>query len=94
MGAAPATLSNDFCSHVKPLKVIAGLLLLAAIAELAVTLGQDYGPSSDSTTPKNPIVFITNPVLFAVSWVCSLTDHHCCQFRHIEENVEERFVFA
>uniref|UniRef100_A0A8C1VGF1 ATP-binding cassette, sub-family C (CFTR/MRP), member 2 n=1 Tax=Cyprinus carpio TaxID=7962 RepID=A0A8C1VGF1_CYPCA len=50
-------------------QVVAGLLLLTAIAELALTLGEDYGPSSDSTAQKHPAVLYTNPVLFAVSWV-------------------------
>uniref|UniRef100_A0A8C1VAD9 Canalicular multispecific organic anion transporter 1 n=1 Tax=Cyprinus carpio TaxID=7962 RepID=A0A8C1VAD9_CYPCA len=53
----------------KSAKVVAGLLLLTAIAELALTLGEDYGPSSDSTAQKHPAVLYTNPVLFAVSWV-------------------------
>lgn len=64
-------------------KVVAGLLFLAAIAELAVTLAQDYGPSSDSTTLKNPAVFYTNPVLFAVSWVCSVTYYLSKVFEYI-----------
>ncbi|KAL1263560.1 hypothetical protein QQF64_006299, partial [Cirrhinus molitorella] len=50
-------------------QVVAGLLLLTAIAELALTLGEDYGPSSDSTAQKHPVVLYTNPVLFAVSWI-------------------------
>uniref|UniRef100_A0A673HPC8 ATP-binding cassette, sub-family C (CFTR/MRP), member 2 n=1 Tax=Sinocyclocheilus rhinocerous TaxID=307959 RepID=A0A673HPC8_9TELE len=50
-------------------QVVAGLLLLTAIAELALTLAEDYGPSSDSTAQKHPAALYTNPVLFAVSWV-------------------------
>uniref|UniRef100_A0A8C1PD89 ATP-binding cassette, sub-family C (CFTR/MRP), member 2 n=1 Tax=Cyprinus carpio TaxID=7962 RepID=A0A8C1PD89_CYPCA len=50
-------------------QVVAGLLLLTAIAELALTLGEDYGPSSDSTAQNHPAVLYTNPVLFAVSWI-------------------------
>uniref|UniRef100_A0A8C9T6S9 Canalicular multispecific organic anion transporter 1-like n=1 Tax=Scleropages formosus TaxID=113540 RepID=A0A8C9T6S9_SCLFO len=51
-------------------QVLVALLFLTAIAGLAVTLGEDYGPSSDSgTSGTNPVVFYTNPVLFAVSWV-------------------------
>uniref|UniRef100_A0A8C2I0S4 Uncharacterized protein n=1 Tax=Cyprinus carpio TaxID=7962 RepID=A0A8C2I0S4_CYPCA len=59
----------------KPAKVVAGLLLLTAIAELALTLGEDYGPSSDSTAQKHPAVLYTNPVLFAVSWVTFISIH-------------------
>ncbi|XP_067242984.1 canalicular multispecific organic anion transporter 1 isoform X1 [Chanodichthys erythropterus] len=50
-------------------QIVSGLLLLTAIAELALTLGQDYGPSSDSSAQKHPAVLYINPVLFAVSWV-------------------------
>ncbi|XP_051945452.1 canalicular multispecific organic anion transporter 1 isoform X2 [Xyrauchen texanus] len=50
-------------------QILVGLLFLTAIAELALTLGEDYGPSSDSTIQKNPTVLYTNPVLFAVSWI-------------------------
>uniref|UniRef100_A0A8C2I1E0 Uncharacterized protein n=1 Tax=Cyprinus carpio TaxID=7962 RepID=A0A8C2I1E0_CYPCA len=51
-------------------QVVAGLLLLTAIAELALTLGEDYGPSSDSTAQKHPAVLYTNPVLFMVVMLC------------------------
>ncbi|KAG9341055.1 hypothetical protein JZ751_019809 [Albula glossodonta] len=51
-------------------QIIAGLLLLTAVAGLAVTLGEDYGPSSDrETNGTNPAVLYTNPVLFIISWV-------------------------
>ncbi|KAK9963932.1 hypothetical protein ABG768_005147 [Culter alburnus] len=50
-------------------QIVSGLLLLTAIAELALTLGEDYGPSSDSSAQKHPAVLYTNPVLFAVSWI-------------------------
>ncbi|XP_067276901.1 canalicular multispecific organic anion transporter 1 isoform X2 [Pseudorasbora parva] len=50
-------------------QIVAGLLFLTAIAELALTLGEDYGPSSESSAHKHPAVLYTNPVLFAVSWV-------------------------
>ncbi|RXN06628.1 canalicular multispecific organic anion transporter 1-like protein [Labeo rohita] len=55
--------------HMYMTMVVAGLLFLTAIAELALTLGEDYGPSSDSTAQKHPAVLYTNPVLFAVSWI-------------------------
>uniref|UniRef100_A0A8C7R851 Uncharacterized protein n=1 Tax=Oncorhynchus mykiss TaxID=8022 RepID=A0A8C7R851_ONCMY len=51
-------------------QIVVGLLFLTAIAGLAVTLGEDYGPTRDTTaTEKNPWVFYANPILFAVSWV-------------------------
>ncbi|KAJ8418122.1 hypothetical protein AAFF_G00138310 [Aldrovandia affinis] len=51
-------------------QVLAALLLLTAVAALAVTLGEDYGPSSDKDVyGTNPAVLYTNPVLFAISWV-------------------------
>ncbi|XP_036439199.1 canalicular multispecific organic anion transporter 1-like [Colossoma macropomum] len=50
-------------------QVLAGLLFLTAVAALALTLGEDYGPSSDSLALKNPVVLYVNPVLFAVSWL-------------------------
>lgn len=46
-----------------------GLLFLTAVAGLAITLGEDYGPENDSSGRKNPVVLYANPVLFAVSWV-------------------------
>lgn len=46
------------------------LLLLTAIATLAVTLGEDFGPSDDPpSTVRNPGVNYANPVLFTVTWV-------------------------
>ncbi|XP_035257042.1 canalicular multispecific organic anion transporter 1 [Anguilla anguilla] len=51
-------------------QVLAGLLLLTAIAGLAVTVGEDHGPSSDrNANGVNPAVLYTNPVLFTISWV-------------------------
>uniref|UniRef100_A0A8C8HMP8 ATP-binding cassette, sub-family C (CFTR/MRP), member 2 n=1 Tax=Oncorhynchus tshawytscha TaxID=74940 RepID=A0A8C8HMP8_ONCTS len=51
-------------------QIVVGLLFLTAIAGLAVTLGEDYGPTRDATaTEKNPWVFYANPILFAVSWI-------------------------
>uniref|UniRef100_A0A8C7R279 ATP-binding cassette, sub-family C (CFTR/MRP), member 2 n=1 Tax=Oncorhynchus mykiss TaxID=8022 RepID=A0A8C7R279_ONCMY len=51
-------------------QIVVGLLFLTAIAGLAVTLGEDYGPTRDTTaTEKNPWVFYANPILFAVSWI-------------------------
>lgn len=46
------------------------LLFLTAIAALAVTLGEDFGPSKETpSTTKNPGVYYANPVLYAVTWV-------------------------
>lgn len=48
---------------------MAGLLFLTAIAGLAVTLAEDYGPLNDSSVKTNPVVLYVNPLLFGVSWV-------------------------
>uniref|UniRef100_A0A3Q3L1J3 ATP-binding cassette, sub-family C (CFTR/MRP), member 2 n=1 Tax=Mastacembelus armatus TaxID=205130 RepID=A0A3Q3L1J3_9TELE len=54
-------------------QLVVSLLLLTAIAALAVTLGEDYGPSKDPpSTVKSPGVFYTNPILFAVTWILLL----------------------
>lgn len=44
------------------------LLFLTAVGSLAVTLGEDFGPSSDQSM-RNYAVYYTNPVLFAITWV-------------------------
>ncbi|XP_053189319.1 canalicular multispecific organic anion transporter 1 [Scomber japonicus] len=54
-------------------QLVVSLLLLIAIAALALTLGEDYGPNKDApSTVKNPGVYYANPVLFAVSWILLL----------------------
>ncbi|XP_042357577.1 canalicular multispecific organic anion transporter 1 isoform X2 [Plectropomus leopardus] len=54
-------------------QLVVSLLLLTSIAALAVTLGEDYGPSKDPTsTVKNPGVYYANPVLYAVTWILLL----------------------
>lgn len=54
-------------------QALVGLLFLTAVAGLAVTLGEDYGPKRDeSVVERNPAVFYTNPALFAASWVLVL----------------------
>ncbi|XP_073338250.1 ATP-binding cassette sub-family C member 2 [Pagrus major] len=54
-------------------QAVVSLLLLTAIAGLAVTLGEDYGPSTDTTpTPKNPGVYYANPALYIVTWILLL----------------------
>lgn len=51
-------------------QLVVSLLFLTAIAALALTLGEDYGPNNGpSSTVKHPGVYYANPVLFAVSWV-------------------------
>uniref|UniRef100_A0A8C1VIW3 ATP-binding cassette, sub-family C (CFTR/MRP), member 2 n=1 Tax=Cyprinus carpio TaxID=7962 RepID=A0A8C1VIW3_CYPCA len=77
----------------KPAKVVAGLLLLTAIAELALTLGEDYGPSSDSTAQKHPAVLYTNPVLFAVSWMVVMLCQECVRRRPRCVDSGSLFVF-
>lgn len=52
-------------------QLVVCLLFLTAIAALAVTLGEDYGPNKDSAV-KNPGVFYANPVLYAVTWILLL----------------------
>nr|XP_055026726.1 ATP-binding cassette sub-family C member 2-like isoform X1 [Misgurnus anguillicaudatus] len=70
-------------------QIVVGLLFLGAIAELAVTLAQDFGASSNST--RHPAVFYTNPVLFAVSWIIVIL----CQesLRHRVTAVDSRSLF-
>lgn len=74
-------------------QIVAALLFLAAIAELAVTLSQDYGPSSDSTTPKNRAVFYANPVLFAVSWMIVMLCHESLRHRVASVDSGSLFIF-
>ncbi|XP_047459450.1 canalicular multispecific organic anion transporter 1 [Mugil cephalus] len=54
-------------------QLVVSLLLLASIAALAVTLGEDYGPSEDQAPAvKNAGVYYANPVLYAVTWILLL----------------------
>ncbi|GLD66489.1 canalicular multispecific organic anion transporter 1, partial [Lates japonicus] len=54
-------------------QLVVSLLFLTAIAGLAVTLGEDYGPNKDpSSTMKHPGVYYANPVLYAVTWILVL----------------------
>lgn len=54
-------------------QLVVSLLLLTALAGLAVTLGEDYGPSTDPpSTVKNPGVHYANPVLYTVTWILLL----------------------
>uniref|UniRef100_A0A3Q2TZ33 ABC-type glutathione-S-conjugate transporter n=1 Tax=Fundulus heteroclitus TaxID=8078 RepID=A0A3Q2TZ33_FUNHE len=48
-------------------QLVVFLLFLTAVGGLIVTLVEDFGPNSSAE--KNPAVFYTNPVLFAVAWV-------------------------
>uniref|UniRef100_A0A673HVS9 ABC-type glutathione-S-conjugate transporter n=1 Tax=Sinocyclocheilus rhinocerous TaxID=307959 RepID=A0A673HVS9_9TELE len=77
----------------KQVTVVAGLLLLTAIAELALTLAEDYGPSSDSTAQKHPAALYTNPVLFAVSWVVVMLCQECVRRRPRSVDSGSLFVF-
>lgn len=54
-------------------QIVVSLLLLTAIAGLAVTLGEDFGPSTGTaSSEKNHDVYYANPVLYAVSWILVL----------------------
>ncbi|KAM3606183.1 uncharacterized protein V6R79_012047 [Siganus canaliculatus] len=53
-------------------QVVVSALLITAIAALAVTLGEDFGPNSDESLGRNPDVYYANPVLFAVTWILLL----------------------
>ncbi|KAG7263587.1 hypothetical protein CRUP_035570 [Coryphaenoides rupestris] len=51
-------------------QLVAGLLFITAMAGLALTLGEDYGPSGGAGS--HAAVFYVNPVLYALSWVLVL----------------------
>ncbi|KAG7280285.1 hypothetical protein CRUP_026826 [Coryphaenoides rupestris] len=51
-------------------QLVAGLLFITAVAGLALTLGEDYGPSGGAG--NHAAVFYVNPVLYALSWVLVL----------------------
>uniref|UniRef100_A0A8D3C1D5 Canalicular multispecific organic anion transporter 1 n=1 Tax=Scophthalmus maximus TaxID=52904 RepID=A0A8D3C1D5_SCOMX len=73
-------------------QLVVSLLLVTAIAALAVTLGEDYGPNKDSSsTVKNAGVFYVNPVLYAVTWILLLL----CQegVRRMKEAVDSTILF-
>ncbi|XP_028983418.1 canalicular multispecific organic anion transporter 1 [Betta splendens] len=75
-------------------QLVVSLLLLTAIASLAVTLGEDYGPSNDSRpTVKNPGVFYANPVLFAVSWILLLLCQEAVRRREGAVDSSTLFIF-
>lgn len=50
-------------------QLVGALLFLTAVAALAVTLGEDFGPGKDQNGTKNPVVYYANPVLYAFSWI-------------------------
>ncbi|XP_031732915.1 ATP-binding cassette sub-family C member 2 [Anarrhichthys ocellatus] len=52
-------------------QLVVCLLFLTAIAALAVTLGEDFGPSKVSTV-KHPGVYYANPILYTVTWILLL----------------------
>ncbi|XP_012683657.2 ATP-binding cassette sub-family C member 2 [Clupea harengus] len=75
-------------------QILAGLLFLTAVAGLAVTLGEDFGPNTDSTTNvKNAAVFYTNPVLFAVSWILVMVYHESVRRTHMAVDSSLLFFF-
>ncbi|XP_068578796.1 ATP-binding cassette sub-family C member 2 [Cebidichthys violaceus] len=71
-------------------QLVVCLLFLTAIAALAVTLGEDFGPSKVSTV-KNPGVYYANPILYAVTWILLLL----CQegVRRREGSVDSATLF-
>ncbi|KAG8000099.1 Canalicular multispecific organic anion transporter 1 [Nibea albiflora] len=74
-------------------QLVASLLFLTAIATLAVTLGEDFGPIKDPpSTVKNPGVFYANPVLYAVTWILLML----CQegVRRREGSVDSATLFV
>nr|XP_019944660.1 PREDICTED: canalicular multispecific organic anion transporter 1 [Paralichthys olivaceus] len=49
---------------------VVSLLFLTAIADLAVTIGEDHGPhEGHPSTEKHPAVYYVNPILYAVTWI-------------------------
>ncbi|XP_062374958.1 canalicular multispecific organic anion transporter 1 [Sardina pilchardus] len=73
-------------------QILTGLLFLTAVAGLAVTLGEDFGPNSDSTT-KNAAVFYTNPVLFTVSWILVMLCHEGVRRKPTAVDSSSLFLF-
>ncbi|XP_040905275.1 canalicular multispecific organic anion transporter 1 [Toxotes jaculatrix] len=75
-------------------QLVVSLLLLTAIAALAVTLGEDYGPNKDtSTTMKHPGVYYANPVLYAVTWIVLLLCQEGVRRRETAVDSATLFVF-
>uniref|UniRef100_A0A8C6MEE9 ABC-type glutathione-S-conjugate transporter n=1 Tax=Nothobranchius furzeri TaxID=105023 RepID=A0A8C6MEE9_NOTFU len=72
-------------------QLVVSLLLLTAIAGLAVTLGEDYGPHSSSE--KNSPVYYTNPVLFAVTWILMLLCQEAVRRRERAVDSTTLFLF-
>ncbi|XP_019116392.2 ATP-binding cassette sub-family C member 2 [Larimichthys crocea] len=74
-------------------QLVVSLLFLTAIATLAVTLGEDFGPIKDPpSTVKNPGVFYANPILYAVTWTLLML----CQegVRRREGSVDSATLFV
>ncbi|XP_066507559.1 canalicular multispecific organic anion transporter 1 [Hoplias malabaricus] len=74
-------------------QVSAGLLFLTAISGLALTLAEDYGPSTGSSALKNPLVLYVNPVLFAVSWLLVMLLHEGVRRREDAVDSGSLFLF-
>ncbi|KAL2082928.1 hypothetical protein ACEWY4_020701 [Coilia grayii] len=75
-------------------QIVAGLLFLTAVAGLGVTLGEDFGPNSDSTANgRNAAVYYTNPVLFAVSWILVTLRHENIRRKHMAVDSGSLFLF-
>ncbi|CAB1429177.1 unnamed protein product [Pleuronectes platessa] len=71
---------------------LVSLLFLTAIADLAVTIGEDYGPQeANPSTEKNSAVYYVNPILYAVTWILLLL----CQeaVRRMEGIIDSTILF-
>ncbi|XP_074531508.1 ATP-binding cassette sub-family C member 2 [Halichoeres trimaculatus] len=75
-------------------QLVVALLFLTALAALAVTLGEDFGPNRDSASAqRNPGVFYANPVLFAVTWILVLLCQEAVRRREGAVDSATLFVF-
>uniref|UniRef100_A0A3B1JVZ0 ABC transporter TMD0 domain-containing protein n=1 Tax=Astyanax mexicanus TaxID=7994 RepID=A0A3B1JVZ0_ASTMX len=74
-------------------QALGGLLLLTAVAALALTLAEDYGAASDSSSPKSPAVLYANPVLFIVSWLLVMLVHEAVRRREKAVDSGSLFLF-
>ncbi|XP_035029328.1 canalicular multispecific organic anion transporter 1 [Hippoglossus stenolepis] len=73
-------------------QLLVSLLFLTAIADLAVTIGENYGPhEGNPSTEKYPAVYYVNPGLYAVTWILLLL----CQeaVRRMEGAIDSTTLF-
>ncbi|XP_063047595.1 canalicular multispecific organic anion transporter 1 isoform X2 [Engraulis encrasicolus] len=75
-------------------QILAGLLFLTSVAGLGVTLGEDFGPNSDSeTSGRNATVYYANPALFAVSWILVMLRHENIRRKPMAVDSGSLFLF-